>query len=322
MRILRNIFLFFLVSLTIFVQAAKKNTATIPNGTVNLAVTTNPTADRFANLGYGIRIVFVDDRANLNMVHMYDASTSKLPQITPNPTPKQFFPTALRQYMRTMGMNVDSDPATDYIMEVTLNEFHCDYMSGIGWSGIVMMNLKILDHAQKVVYPSVEIEGRAMQSGSPYSLENANIVLNQAIVTAFEDIDWDRVAFYLNKPQSTTASNNVSGENNAKKTVDLSKKLIYWSIDSRPAGADIYWRIVSASDEVKSQNSKYLGTTSYEATEAFNIKGLTEDNAADVQIIIKVEKEGYLPQTKKFNVSSALDATEIVAMFKLAKEEE
>lgn len=304
----------FLASLAIPTMASKKTSApAIPNGVVNLAVIKNPTADRFANLDYGIRISFLDDRANTDMVHIYDLSAIQKPQVTANPDVKQFMPNALRQYMRTMGLNVDSDPATDYIMEVTLSEFHSDYMSGIGWCATVMMNIKILDHNQKVVYPSVEIEGRATQSGSGYVLNYANLALNQAIVNAFEDIDWDRVAFYLHKTKEEQAQ---------KASADLSKKLIYWSIDSRPEGADIWWRVVSSSEEVKSQNSKHLGTTPYEATESFDIKGLTEDNASQVQIIVKVEKDGYLPQTKKFNVSAALDEKEIIAFFKLNKEDE
>lgn len=318
MRTSRNLLVFFLASLAVICQAAKKPVASIPNGTVNLSVIKNPTADKFANLGYGIRISFLDNRSNVNLVHMYDASATQIPQMISNPAPKQFFPSALRQYMRTMGFNVDSDPATDYIMEVTLNEFHCDYMSGIGWSGIVMMNLKVLDHNQKVVYPSVEIEGRATQAGSAYSIGVANFVLNQAIIAAFEDIDWDRVAFYLNKSQEDT--NTQTSQAPIKK--DISKKLLYWSIDSRPAGADISWRVVSATDEVNNQNSKHLDTTPYEATQALTIKGLTEENASDVQIIIRVEKDGYMPQTKKFNVQSILDENEIIAFFKLVKEEE
>ena len=41
---------------------------------------------------------------------------------------------------------------------------------------------------------------------------------------------------------------------------------IHWSINSRPQGADIYWRVISKTPEVKNQNSKYLETTPYEGT--------------------------------------------------------
>lgn len=302
---------------------ARTPAATIPNGTLQLTVLKEPKADRFANLGYGIRISFLDDTNGSNLVHLYDASATQKPQMSPNPVPKQFFPNAFRQYMRTMGMNVDADPATDYIMEITLEEFHCDYLSGIGWNGVVMMNLKVLDHTQKVVYPSVEIMGTSSTQGSAYSLGLANLVLNQAITNAFEDIDWDRIAFYLNKPieekKNVIAAKEQVEAEKAKK--DLTKRIIYWSINSRPEGADVYWRVVSSSDEVNNQNSKYLDTTPYEANQALNIKGLTEENASDVQIVIRVEKDGYMPQTKKFNVQAIEDDREIVAFFKLVKED-
>ena len=96
---------------------------------------------------------------------------------------------------------------------------------------------------------------------------------------------------------------------------------IHWSIDSRPQGADIYWRVVSSTPEVKNQNFKYLGTAPYEATEALNISGLTTDNALDVQIVVKCEKDGYYTQTKKLSLSSILDEKELSIFFKLVKEE-
>ena len=96
---------------------------------------------------------------------------------------------------------------------------------------------------------------------------------------------------------------------------------IHWNIDSRPQGADIYWRVVSSTPEVKNQNFKYLGTAPYEATEALNISGLTTDNAIDVQIVVKCEKDGYYTQTKKLSLSSILDEKELSIFFKLVKEE-
>lgn len=96
---------------------------------------------------------------------------------------------------------------------------------------------------------------------------------------------------------------------------------VHWSINSRPQGADIYWRVISKTPEVKNQNSKYLETTPYEGTETLNIPGLTRENAGNVQIEIKVEKNGYYTQTKKFNLSSLMDEGDVSIMFKLVPEE-
>jgi len=62
-------------------------------------------------------------------------------------------------------------------------------------------------------------------------------------------------------------------------------------------------------------------TTPYEATNALDIKGLTHKNSSNARIIIRCEKDGYLPQEKEFNVRMVMDQEEISAFFKLVKEE-
>ncbi len=99
------------------------------------------------------------------------------------------------------------------------------------------------------------------------------------------------------------------------------KTNIHLDIQSRPAGADVYWRIVSSTDAVKNQNSKYLGTTPYEATETIEIVGLSKANAGQVQVEIKCEKSGYYTQTKRFSMSSLIEEKELSVFFKLVQEE-
>ena len=102
---------------------------------------------------------------------------------------------------------------------------------------------------------------------------------------------------------------------------NLEQTIIRWDIQSRPQGADIFWRVVSKTPEVKSTNNKYLMTTPYEATKAIDIKGLTYQTSSNVRIIIRCEKEGYLTQEKEFDVRMILDQEEISAFFRLVKEE-
>lgn len=103
---------------------------------------------------------------------------------------------------------------------------------------------------------------------------------------------------------------------------DLENAIVRWDVQSRPQGADIFWRVVSRTPEVKSTNNKYLQTTPYEATKALDIKGLTVEAAENVSIILRCEKEGYLPQEKEYNVRMVLDQEEISAFFRLIKEGE
>ena len=101
----------------------------------------------------------------------------------------------------------------------------------------------------------------------------------------------------------------------------LEKTVIRWFFDSDPQGARLMWRVISSvPDEVKNTNELYLGTTPYEETRGFNIVGLTESNAQDVQIEIKLKRKGYLDQTKRFNVRQAIDQQEISGFFDLVKE--
>lgn len=96
---------------------------------------------------------------------------------------------------------------------------------------------------------------------------------------------------------------------------------IHWDINSRPQGADVYWRIISNTPDVKNQNYKYLETTPYESMENLRIPGLTRENAGEVQIEVKVEKTGYHTQKKKVSVLSLMDDAEVSMMFKLVAEE-
>lgn len=97
-------------------------------------------------------------------------------------------------------------------------------------------------------------------------------------------------------------------------------RVIRWAILSNPNGAEISWRIVSATPKVKNTNSNYIGTTPYETTEAFNIKGLSKSNSYQVQIEICCEKEGYASQIKRFNLGQVLEQCEISTKFNLIKD--
>lgn len=288
--------------------------------TINLALVEQPQADKYANLEYGIRLNIQDGRSDKRLIQIYDASATSIPTVNVNPGIGSFVPESMRQYMRTMGFNMDADIATDYLMQITIKEFHTDWLSGIGWNGTVIMDVKIFDHNRALVYPTTEVSGRSSVYGSASSALYAQQALNKAYAAALADIDWDRVAFFLHRASSPQqeANKQVKGEGNTA----LEHSVIHWDIQSRPAGADIEWRIVSSSPEIKSQNYRYLNTTPYESSEVFDIKGLTYNNSGNVQIVIRCSKSGYATSEKRFNVRAILDEKEISAFFRLTKEDE
>ena len=112
-------------------------------------------------------------------------------------------------------------------------------------------------------------------------------------------------------------NNQVQGYGNTA----LEHTIVRWDVQSRPQGADIFWRVVSKTPKVKSTNNKYLMTTPYEATKALDIKGLTYQTSGNVRIILRCEKDGYMPQEKEFDVRMVLDQEEISAFFRLVKAE-
>ena len=115
--------------------------------------------------------------------------------------------------------------------------------------------------------------------------------------------------------------NSSNGGKTSKGDKSLQRLTIHWAINTRPQGADCYWRVKSSTPDVKNQNEKHLAPTPYESTETFDIKGLTRRNAGDVQVEIRCSKPGYFDQKKVFNMLSVIDEKEISIMMPLVKEE-
>ena len=319
--------IFIIIALTIIATSCSSSRKVVVNNnpqpqvhTINLALVDNPQADKYANLEYGIRLNVQDSRSDKRLVQVYDAAATSKPIVNSYPTIPSFIPEGMRRYMRTMGFNMDADVATDYLMQVNVKEFHTDWLSGLGWNGTVIMDVKIFDHNRSLVYPTTEVAGRASIYGSAQSISLAQEAINKAFANALADIDWDRVAFFLHRSNDPNSEGNkqVRGEGNTA----LEHLVVHFDVNSRPQGADVEWRIISKTPAVKNTNYKYLYTTPYESTEPLGINGLTFNNSGLVQIEIKVSKNGYYPQIKKYDVRSLIDDKEVSGKFSLVKEDE
>ena len=286
--------------------------------TLNLALARTPQADKYANLEYGIRLNIQDGRADKRLLQLYDAATTTRPIVHANPGIGSFIPEGMRRYMRVMGLNMDADVATDYLMQVTIKEFHVDWLSGIGWQGTVIMDVNVFDHNRSIVYPTTEVAGRASVYSNASSFAAAQQAINQAFVNALDDVDWDRIAFFLHRSNDPSKEGNkkVQGEGNTA----LEHLIVHWEIDSRPHGADVEWRVVSETNEVKNQNWKYLGTTPYEGTKALGIEGLTYNNSGNVRILVRVVKNGYGAQIRDYNLRAVVDEKEVSGFIRLNEE--
>ncbi len=319
----KMIFAVFIAAMVFASCSSFKQTTTYtppPTIDINLALQGESMRNQFVGLDYGIRLFVKDQRANPAIVlQKHDGFVTTKPRTNVYPEVYSFVSESTRRYMRTLGFNLDADPSTDYMMTVVLTDFNVSWLSGVGWSATVKMDVQVEDHNRTLVYPSVTVTGRSTQnvSGSAYSA--ASVVLNKAFENALNDIDWDRIAFFLDKADRAALEGNkqVAGEGNTA----LESTVIRWNVVSAPQGADVYWRVVSSTADVKNTNSNYLGTTPYESTETFDIVGLTYNNSGNVQIEITCEKTGYLSQKKRFNLRQVIDQKEISTKFNLVKEE-
>ena len=212
-------------------------------------------------------------------------------------------------YVKSMGFK-EMNSGQDFTLTITLNKIDVNT-----WNGKVDVTLgvKMTDASGAVIYNQ-----EAMAAGT--SVTNVPRCLNETYTQALEQINWVQIASFLKVER--LAKYEPSKQVEGLGTTALEQTIIRWDVQSRPQGADIFWRVVSKTPNVKSTNNKYLNTTPYEATKSLDIKGLTYQTAGNVRIILRCEKEGYLPQEKEYDVRMVVDQEEISAFFRLVKEGE
>lgn len=213
-------------------------------------------------------------------------------------------------YVRSMGLE-EMNPNTDYNLYITVKRAEIDGYKG---NSYVDLEASLKDFHNNVVFSQDNI------SISWQNMRNLFNGFNEAYTQALEQINWNRIASFLRIEKLAKDEPNKQVEGNGDTA--LEQTIVRWDIQSRPQGADIFWRVVSKTPEVKSTNNKYLMTTPYEATKALDIRGLTYQTSGNVRIILRCEKDGYMPQEKEFDVRMVLDQEEISAFFRLVKEEE
>lgn len=305
---------------------SRVTTPAIPtNPVINLALIRDAQPNRFINLDYGIRLNVKDIRANNHVLQRYEVPGLSMSQVYSVQHNLQVYPDVLsfvsestRRYMRTMGFGLNADVATDYMMSFLIVEYNVAFLSGT-WSAFVQFRMEIYDNNHRIVYPNVSIEGRATRSGTGLDMNEASEAINMAYANALDDIDWDRIAFFLRRSDNPKLEGNkqVDGSGNTA----LENTIIRWYIDSTPKGADISIRVVSSTPDVKNTNQNYVGSTPYETTESFDIRGLTFNNSGDVQIEVTCEKAGYITQRRRFNLRQAIEQKEISTKFNLVRDE-
>ncbi len=228
------------------------------------------------------------------------------------PNTEDFVKESVRSFVRSAGISIGHDRFTDYELKVKLKELKVLDGEGSGTCSAVL-EWGLYDPERRMI-----LDGTARGRNTLSVGQNQVDVLDKAYSKALKEIDWEGIARQLNTPnkKQNQAQERVTGAGNTT----LEHTVIRWYIISTPSGADVSWRVVSSTPDVRNTNSNFVGTTPYESTESFDIKGLTDENAGNVQIEVTCEKAGYLPQRKRFNLRQAIDQKEISSKFNLVKE--
>lgn len=284
--------------------------------TYELSCSAQPSV-RFNNINQGL---FITTSCDIDNSQIYDLSqlsdkerkkVLKSVKISFKPDVAYFFEESLKKFASKSGFSIGYDRNGCYILKAKLKEFKCT--DGIGSAPCSVVIEWALLSPERITVLEGEAKGKKVLTMGQSIVD----VLDIAYGLALSDIDWQGIAHFL--------ENNVSQEDTkvtGDGSTDLEHTVIRWYILSSPQGADVSWRVVSSTPDVKNTNSKFVGTTPYETTESFDIKGLKYDNSGNIQIEITCEKSGYITQTKRFNLRQAIDQKEISIKFNLVKDSE
>lgn len=232
-----------------------------------------------------------------------------------DPTIKSFVNNSLTSYIRSMGISVGRDVENDLILQVNVRQFKYIYENN-GGRGIVELDYQLMNSDREVILHQVARGRESVTNGANMTVST---VLDKAYGKALADIDWQGITnnLKIKKRAEQEQQKRVKGDGDTA----LEHTIIMWKVISSPQGADVYWRIVSSTPDVKNTNSTYLGTTPYESTESFSVRGLNFENSGNVQVEITCEKPGYLTQSRRFNLRQAIEQREISTKFNLIKDE-
>lgn len=273
--------------------------------------------NRYTDLNHGLRLTVTSDVQNSAIYDLSELPARAAKQLDGifefTPTVKEFVDESMSTYIRSMGIALGRDRESDYSLRVRVREFKV--VDGTSAARITVIMDYTLSNTDGETILQQTARGRYSMSAGQ-ALADA---IDKAYTKALASMDWDGIADALkvHRRADQETQKKVKGDGDTA----LEHTVIRWYIASSPAGADVSWRVISSTPDVKNTNSTYVGTTPYETTETFDIRGLKFDNSGNVQIEVTCEKNGYLPQKKRFNLRQAIEQREISAKFNLVKEE-
>lgn len=300
------------MSLTSCGSLLRRSTIEVP-----LIISNQSVPSSYRDLDKSVKIVVrseVNDDASIYDDSNLPATYRKiLPIYSFTPSTRAFAEEATAYYMQKM--HFDMSPSADYTLYVDVKKFKMQWIDKKNGECVVQLLYRLTNEAGENVVPSSTASATIRLANA----ENFGAGLGRAYAEALRKINWDRIADCLRVAK--TAKQEKNAQVNGAGDTALEHTVIRWFIQSSPQGADVSWRVVSSTPDVSNTNSNFVGTTPYESTEAFDIRGLTYNNSGNVQIEVTCERSGYLTQRKRFNLRQAIDQKEISAKFNLIKED-
>ena len=287
---------------------------------INLECSATPDA-HYSNLTHGVDIYVSSNQTERSILDASECNYDKRQLIANSiirvdPTIKEFVNHSIGLYARSLGISVGGSVNSDYALRVSVRNFNIVLGNLTNDRAVVELEYSLKNPDNETLLRQT-VRGRYV---APDNRTSYSYMMDRAFTDALKAINWDGIVGYLGIPKRADQqpATQVAGDGNTA----LEHTVIRWNIESRPAGADVYWRIVSSSPEVKNTNAVYTGTTPYESTESFDIKGLSFENSGNVQVEIKCDKPGYISQTRRFNLRQVIEQKEISTKFNLVKDEE
>lgn len=311
MRAIKSKLLFAMVCMCVTSCGIAKKAAIKPSRTVVMTCSATPET-RFNDLSNGLSLTVTSD---IDTESIYDGSeieSGKAVNYRFSPTINEFVDETMSTFIRSSGISLGRDPLNDYNLKVRVRNFK--FIDGRrDTRAIVELSYTLTNPDNEVVLQQTS-RGRYTLNG-----RDAAECIDRAYSRALKAMDWVGIAGALkvHRRPDQEKQRQVKGDGNTA----LEHTVIRWYIVSAPAGADVSWRVVSSTPDVKNTNSTYVGTTPYETTESFDIRGLKFENSGNVQIEVTCEKPGYVPQRRRFNLRQAIEQREISAKFNLIKDE-
>lgn len=302
--------------------SATKNVTSSLQRTYNISLECSASPDtHYNNLTHGIDVYVSSTITERSIIDASECSyiTRQMianSKINVDPTIKEFVNQQVSLYARSLGITVGGNINSDYALRISVHNFSVVMGNQSQDRGVVELEYTLTNPDNETLLRQT-VRGRFV---APTKDTSYSYLLDRAFTEALKSINWDSIAGYLKVPKRAEQqpTTQVKGNGNTA----LESTVIRWNVESRPAGADVYWRVVSSTPNVKNTNATYLGTTPYESTESFDIRGLSYENSGNVQIEIKCERQGYLPQTRRFNLRQVIDQKEISTKFNLVKDED